>query len=156
MRNVVGTSVALVFAASIYLTSPDARADWTVCNRSNYDVWIAVAWESNGAGHVSQGWWRLQACDGCQKVLTGQPSALGVWLYAMDANSHVSVLQGDNMQFCVKDDKFKLELANSKREVCTTSGGRLEDFKMFKLSTSGDTVTKIKGFQKKHSAVCID
>ena len=60
-------SIALAVASCAF--APSAKADLTVCNSTPDQITVASAWVSPSGGFTSEGWWKLRACGGCERVV---------------------------------------------------------------------------------------
>jgi uncharacterized membrane protein len=147
--------VPLAAVLALLFHSWNAFADWTIVNRSPYEVWVAIAWDS-GNGFTSSGWWKLSPCGGARRVLNGAPHATGAFVYAMRTDTRESVLPANNFLFCVADRGFNFTSENRQRGICVHSVGRLVDFMQTEVRTQGDTTTTVRGTKKPSDRVCID
>lgn len=147
--------IALLCIAVITLSMKTVFAGWSVCNKSPYPVWVAVAWDENGS-YASRGWWHLGACGACAVVLSGRPATAGVFVYAV-TDSDEPVLAGSNNLFCVRDDAFlfRRENAVSAPNQCSQSGGHRVDFMLSQLQHGSNVSTDIVG-RSLNGSTCID
>jgi uncharacterized membrane protein len=129
-----------------------ARADWTVCNRTANDLWVAIAFDSSGS-YTSQGWWKLGSCGGCAKVHSGEFSTTGAFLFAEDKNA-APELKGNNFLFCVANERFNFTAENKVRGQCANERHRMVDFSLHQVR--GNHTTNINRNPSSSGPICID
>jgi uncharacterized membrane protein len=74
--------LALLTMLAAGLAAPPARADFTVCNKSDQATRVALG-RFDGTQWTSQGWWSLTPKT-CARLLTGPLQARYYYLYASD------------------------------------------------------------------------
>lgn len=95
---------ALAAALAFALASPEARADFVVCNDS-FDVLNLALARDPGGGFVSEGWWSL-APGRCAALLRGTLDTRYIYLHAIDVFNQ-PVLEGD-VTFCIAEQGFRI------------------------------------------------
>jgi uncharacterized membrane protein len=52
-----------------------AKADFTICNRTAESVDVAAAYVNPKGGFISEGWWTLRPCGGCELVVLSRETS---------------------------------------------------------------------------------
>jgi uncharacterized membrane protein len=123
------TTISLLFLISI---SHPAQAEWTVCNKTPDNVWVAIAFDQGGGQFVSQGWWQVRGCGGCQVVHSGSFQLSGVWLRGQSDDGRV--WEGNDL-FCTKTNAFRVVGANN----CNGRGLERKAFQLIKVNPQHQT-----------------
>jgi uncharacterized membrane protein len=85
------------------MTTP-AHADFTVCNKSSYKVYVAFGyWDGSQKAWTSEGWWTLET-GGCAVVYRHNLDAQKYYVYAESVNNDYD-WKGE-FPFCANDEKF--------------------------------------------------
>lgn len=149
--NSLHLSLATAFTLAIACCAfaPAARADLTVCNRTPEQVTVAAAWVSPTGGFTSEGWWKLRACGGCERVVlrseTSDPHN-----YFFYAHGGGREWRGDS-SFCTTPGAFKI--GDAKRCVFGRRG-QMKNF-VHVTSSSGNHTHSLTG-RSSSGRVCID
>ena len=97
------TAAAPVFVAlaAFVLAVGPARAELTICNKSENALSIAIGYKS-GADWMSEGWWNVATGD-CRAVIDGDLQ--NRHYYYRDFNGHIA---GEGYFFCTTRDEFTI------------------------------------------------
>jgi uncharacterized membrane protein len=133
-------------------TSSAHAATWAICNRSAYNVDVAIAYGVPN-GYTSEGWWTVRACGGCAVVFSGNLAASGVFLRGENTNG--AVYGGSNL-FCTRQSAFTMAHANVDRAECTRRGGKTVSFQMHTIRSNRTRLTTTLNNPRGSSRVCID
>lgn len=94
---------------------PTARADWTICNRTADRLRVAVAYVNPAGGFISEGWWTLNACGGCARVVLRSETSDPNHVFFRAESDGVRV-EG-NSRFCVGRSPFRMNGRGQCRDV---------------------------------------
>jgi uncharacterized membrane protein len=95
--------LALAAAAGMFWATP-AHADYRVCNKSSYKVYVAFGyWDASKKAWTSEGWWTLEQGD-CATVYQANLDQKKYYVYAESVDRDY-VWDGD-YPFCASDDEF--------------------------------------------------
>lgn len=138
-------ALALIFCAFV----TPAQADFTVCNRTPDQVTVASAWVSPRGGFTSEGWWKLRACGGCERVVLSSETSdpHNYFFYAHGAGRE---WRGGSA-FCTTRGAFKI--GDAKRCLLGRRG-QMKNFVRV-TSRSGNHTHSLTG-RSSSGAVCID
>jgi len=76
------TSVLAAVAATVWLFSQPANADFRLCNNTSSRVGIAIGYK-DAEGWTTEGWWNVSP-RGCETLLRGALVARFYYIYAVD------------------------------------------------------------------------
>jgi uncharacterized membrane protein len=78
------------------------KADLKICNRTADPVTVAVGYVNPGGGFISEGWWTIGQCGGCQTVVLSRETSdpHNYWYYAQG-------WEGE-FQLCTTTNSFKI------------------------------------------------
>lgn len=80
-------------------------ASWTICNKAPENLLVAIAYLDKQNRWVSEGWWNLQRCGGCARVMDlSQTDAADQFYRAISSSGLERVSGGD--RFCVSPQRF--------------------------------------------------
>jgi len=97
--------LAVAVAWMTFAAAP-AYADFTVCNKSSYKVFVAFGyWDGSQKSWTSEGWWTLEKGD-CAAVYEKNLSDKKYYVYA-ESTDHQNHWSGD-YPFCASDDEFTI------------------------------------------------
>jgi uncharacterized membrane protein len=99
----VGLAVA---AAWMTFAATPAHADFSVCNKSSYKIFVAFGyWSAKDKAWTSEGWWTLEKGD-CQIVYKPNLDQEKYYVYA-ESTDHDYTWSG-KYPFCASDDEFTI------------------------------------------------
>jgi uncharacterized membrane protein len=108
MRWMKWLGVAMATAWMMFATSP-AHADFTVCNKSSYKVYVAFGyWDVAPKAWTSEGWWTLEK-GGCAIVYDkylDKNDTSKYYVYAESVDKDYT-WEG-KFPFCVSDEEFTI------------------------------------------------
>jgi uncharacterized membrane protein len=144
MMRVGAVATALMLSG---LSLP-AKADFTICNRTAESVDVMAAWVNPNGGFISEGWWTLRACGGCEVVVLSRETSdpHNVFYYAHGGGL---VWKGED-RFCMKQSAFKI-IGNHN---CAGRGFGAKGFRHV-TSQSANIKTTLSG-RTTSGKVCID
>jgi len=120
----------------------------TICNKTPERMTVAVVYIASNPSFTSKGWWRLEACGGCKKVLTAQETTDPNNVFYRAEGSEGSVIQGSD-RFCVNGSSaFKMD---GKTRNCSDKRG----FLLLEKINVNNWTTNITG-KSSSGKVCID
>jgi uncharacterized membrane protein len=138
-------------AVTALLISPmialPVAADFKVCNRTADPVTVAAAWVNPRGGFISEGWWKIRACGGCETVvLSSETSDPHNYFF----HGHGGGLRWEGRdRFCTTARRFKIV----GHQNCAGRGFNVTGFRHV-TSTSGNVTQTLSG--RSRSGVCID
>ncbi|MEF3367473.1 DUF1036 domain-containing protein [Methylocystis sp. 9N] len=139
----------ILIACASFLLAPIAKADFKICNRTPESITVAAAWVSPSGGFVSEGWWTLRACGGCETVVlrseTSDPHN-----YFFYAHAGAKEWRGDSM-FCTTRSAFRISDA---KRCPLKRRGEMKGF-IHVTSGSGNQTRTLTG-RSSSGGVCID
>jgi uncharacterized membrane protein len=99
-------SLTFGIACAIALHAVDAQAKgWRVCNQTTEHLLVAIAYTDAQDRTISRGWYSINACRGCVKVMDHSWTPYEhVYLHAKNASGEVRF--GDRFRWCVTSGKF--------------------------------------------------
>ena len=134
-----------VLSAFLLLAATSAKADLTVCNKTDAAQQVAVAY-SDGAAWLSEGWWGID--PGACKVLLSGKLAQRHYYYTLSGQPEFA---GEGYGFCVTAEPFTLTGADGD---CAALGGEPRRFahidtgptaESFSFDLTGPAAPVIKG-----------
>jgi uncharacterized membrane protein len=145
-----GIAFAAFFLCAFPLT---ATAGLTVCNATADPVSVAVSYVSPRGGFVSEGWWKLNACRGCQELVLDSDTSdrHNYFIYAKEVGGS-SVWEGNSPR-CTTSKRFKISGPQTANGWCTSRGYAVHMFKHVP-SRSGNHKETLTGVTR--SGRCID
>jgi uncharacterized membrane protein len=123
------------------------KADFKVCNNTADKVTVAAAWVNPRGGFISQGWWGIRACGGCETVVLSSETS-DPRNYFFHAHGGGLRWEGDS-RFCTTRKAFKI-IGN---QNCAARGFDVNGFQHV-TSRSGNLTQTLTG--RSSSGVCID
>ena len=133
MRMSIVTAFFLLPGLSI-----PAAADLKVCNSTAEEITVAAAWVNPRGGFISQGWWTLRPCGGCETVVLSNETS--------DPNNYFFHAHGGGLRwegsdrFCTKRAAFKI----SGNSNCASRGFDARGFQHVR-SPSGNMTQTLTG-----------
>lgn len=123
--------IAAIFVVlALFVATPQARADFKVCNKTTSQVGIAIGYKDD-SGWKTEGWWNLTPGN-CEAVLTGELVARYYYVYAVDYD--LGGEWGGQAVMCTRDRVFTIRGF----EGCVGRG--FEETGFFEIDT-GDSPT---------------
>jgi uncharacterized membrane protein len=101
-------SLLLAVFGFMALGTPEARADFRVCNATQNLVGVGIGYRAK-AGWVTEGWWHIEGSS-CKTLIEGPLSSRFYYLYAEDAERGGRWDGPVNM--CVAEKEFKVAGVN--------------------------------------------
>ena len=101
-------SLLLAVFGFMALGTPEARADFRVCNATQNLVGVGIGYRAK-AGWVTEGWWHIEGSS-CKTLIEGPLSSRFYYLYAEDAERGGRWDGPVNM--CVAEKEFKVSGVN--------------------------------------------
>ena len=84
----------------------EAKLGFFYCNKTNSEVWSAIAEPTDGESYVSKGWWKLEPGD-CAKIIKGQLTSDHYYVYgAIEEAGGEKDITGGDKSFCVNAVMF--------------------------------------------------
>jgi uncharacterized membrane protein len=125
-----------------------AKADFTICNRTAESVDVTAAYVNPNGGFISEGWWTLRPCGGCELVVLSRETSdpHNVFFHGHGGGR---VWEGRD-RFCTKQSAFKI-VGN---QNCAARGFGVRGFRHV-TSKSGNHTTTLTG-KTSSGKVCID
>jgi len=139
MRNLFkSTMLAAVAAGGIAAATP-AAADFTVCNRSNTRVDVALGYNNPQQGWISVGWYVVEPGD-CNRALTGSVADDAVYVYAMGNDGRFWQAQRNQQGgwFCVQNRRFTVRLDDVQRNNVINCDGNGRSRQFIRVNTNGN------------------
>jgi uncharacterized membrane protein len=133
--------------AIFLLVGTPVRADWVICNKTAEKMDVAVAYVNPAGGFISEGWWTLQYCGGCAKVMRSRETSDHANLF-YHARGKSRVIDGDT-RFCTKEGAFMIgDHANcGERGLSATSfqhtAAKVSEGGTYTTSLTGDVPGKL-------------
>jgi uncharacterized membrane protein len=128
--------------------SPPAKADFTICNRTAEKMTVAAAYVNPSGGFISEGWWTLAPCGGCEVVVLSSETSDPHNVF-FQAHGGGLVWEGTS-RFCTTRKAFKI-VGN---QNCAARGLDTTAFRHV-TSSSGNHTTNLTG-KTSSGKVCID
>lgn len=87
----------------------EAKLGLFYCNRTDAEMWSAIATPAGDDGYTSKGWWKL-APGACSKIIKGELSSDHYYVYGLiEDGRNERPLAGGDRTFCVNAVKFDVE-----------------------------------------------
>jgi uncharacterized membrane protein len=132
----IGAAAALAF---LFGTAAEVQAQgWTVCNRTPNPLRVGIGYAGPNGGIVTEGWWSIGSCGGCEFVLNADETADRgtVYLHAHTRDGS-NVISGDE-EFCVGRSPFT-------RHDAQRSCSQTRSFHTQNVNLNKDWTTNING-----------
>lgn len=95
-----------VVATWMTFAATPAHADFTVCNKSSFKIFVAFGyWDREQKAWVSEGWWTLEKGD-CSTVYPKNLVESKYYVYAESTDRNDT--WGGKYPFCASDDEFTI------------------------------------------------
>src|SRR5512143_1561857 len=109
--------ISTIAASTALLAATPARAELTLCNRTSYQMDVALGLEKR-ANVSTRGWYRVDPGQ-CRQVVDGALDADMVYVHARTPAVYgtAPLPQNGNAEFCIRDDNFEIADARG----CTVS-----------------------------------
>jgi len=136
MRKLV---LAAAFPVAVAFASP-AMADFTVCNRSDTRVDVAVGYNNAQRGWMSVGWYVINP-GRCHRALTGTVADDDVYVYAQGNDGRRwSARRGQTGGwFCIAQRRFSMTLDRVQRNnVINCRRAGMQDRQFIRVNTRGN------------------
>jgi uncharacterized membrane protein len=132
----IGAAAVLVILSG---TAGDAQAQgWTVCNRTPNPLRVGIGYAGPNGGIVTEGWWSIGSCGGCEFVLNADETADRGTVYLHAHTRDGSDVVSGSEDFCVGRSPFTIHGAQR-------SCGRTESFQARTVNLNKDWTTNING-----------
>lgn len=139
----------LLASSSMFATEVSEAANWQICNRTAEPMWVAIAYDPGNGRHISEGWWKLNACGGCADL--GSYNLRNVWYHAHNRNSS-RVVAGDDL-FCTNSpEAFTID----NQAVCHLRPGEWDTKGFRSVILRGENFTSNITGSAANGGVCID
>jgi len=136
MSKLMRTSV--ITAGFVLSGALPVKADFTICNKTPVEVTVAAGYVNPKGGFISEGWWKLRPCGGCELVVAeGDTTDRHHYFYRAEAPD--GVREGPH-RFCTKRGSFKI----SGNQNCAARGFEEKGFTQVE-SRSGNHTSNITG-----------
>ena len=132
----IGAAAALAILSG---TAADAQAQgWTVCNRTPNPLRVGIGYAGPSGGIVTEGWWTVGSCGGCEFVLNADETADRGTVYLHAHTRDGSDVIAGSEDFCVGRSPFTIHGAQG-------GCGRTESFRAQNVNLNKDWTTNING-----------
>ena len=128
-------------------------AGWLVCNRTSEPLQVAIAYHDGPNGWLTEGWWGLNPCGGCARVMNhSQTDGTNVFLSAVTRDGSARV--DGEARFCVSDHAKGAPPWTGRSGKTCGPGYVSRGFAKQVIDTEKDFTTNVRG--NTSSARCVD
>lgn len=132
---------------------PAHAAGWLICNRTAEPLQVAIAYHDGANGWLTEGWWSLNACGGCTRVMKhSQTDGTNVFFRAVTPKGDERV--GGSTRFCVSSHASGAPPWTGRSGKTCGKGYVSGGFSKHVVDTEKDFTSKITG--KVAGKTCID